>query len=101
MEELKNEEIQQNQTVDTEAPLDKNVRLMSPTRMVVRRFFRSKLSILGLIMVIGLFIFSFSSFLLFRNNLLIKLSGIRLLHLSIFRIFRKHRFLQLLAGLVI
>ncbi len=59
MEELKNEEIQQNQSVDTEAPLDKNVRLMSPTRMVVRRFFRSKLSILGLIMVIGLFIFSF------------------------------------------
>ena len=47
------------ETVDTEAPLDKNVRLMSPTRMVVRRFFRSKLSILGLIMVIGLFIFSF------------------------------------------
>ena len=44
---------------DTEAPLDKNVRLMSPTRMVVRRFFRSKLSILGLIMVIGLFLFSF------------------------------------------
>ena len=32
---------------------------MSPTRMVVRRFFRSKLSIIGLIMVIGLFIFSF------------------------------------------
>ena len=45
---------------DTEAPLDKNVRLMSPTRMVVRRFFRSRLSIVGLIMVIGLFIFSFA-----------------------------------------
>ena len=45
--------------VDTELPLDKNVRLMSPARMVVRRFFRSKLSILGLIMVIGLFLFSF------------------------------------------
>ena len=59
MEELKNEELKQNQTADTEAPLDKNVRLMSPTRMVVRRFFRSKLSILGLIMVVGLFIFSF------------------------------------------
>ena len=44
---------------DTEAPLDKNVRLMSPTRMVVRRFFRSKLSIIGLIMVVGLFLFSF------------------------------------------
>ena len=57
------EEIQNNQAapeaVDTEVPLDKNVRLMSPTRMVVRRFFRSKLSILGLIMVIGLFLFSF------------------------------------------
>ena len=45
---------------DTEVPLDKNVRLMSPTMMVVRRFFRSKLSIVGLIMVISLFIFSFA-----------------------------------------
>ncbi len=44
---------------DTEEPLDKNVRLMSPTQMVIRRFFRSKLSIIGLIMVVGLFIFSF------------------------------------------
>ena len=59
MDELKNDEIQKQKTVDTEEPLDKNVRLMSPTRMVVRRFFRSKLSILGLIMVVGLFLFSF------------------------------------------
>ena len=44
---------------ETEVPLDKNVRLMSPGMMVVRRFFRSKLSIVGLIMVIGLFLFSF------------------------------------------
>ena len=44
---------------DSEVPLDKKVRLMSPTRMVVRRFFKSKLSIVGLIMVIGLFLFSF------------------------------------------
>ncbi len=58
MEELKNESVQET-VADTEVPLDKNVRLMSPTRMVVRRFFRSKLSILGLIMVVGLFIFSF------------------------------------------
>ncbi len=57
MEELKNNAAVE--TADTEAPLDKNVRLMSPTRMVVRRFFRSKLSILGLIMVVGLFLFSF------------------------------------------
>ena len=41
MEEVKNQDIQK--PVDTEEPLDKNVRLMSPTRMVVRRFFRSRL----------------------------------------------------------
>ena len=58
MEELKNTQAAP-EVEDTEVPLDKNVRLMSPTRMVVRRFFRSKLSIIGLIMVIGLFLFSF------------------------------------------
>ncbi len=40
-------------------PLDKNVKLMTPMQMVVRRFFRSKLSVVGLIMIVGLFIFSF------------------------------------------
>ncbi len=44
---------------EEDAPLDKNVRLMSPTQMVLRRFFRSKLSVIGLIMIIGLFLFSF------------------------------------------
>ncbi len=58
MEELKDKKLQ-NKAADTEAPLDKNLRLMSPTRMVVRRFFRSKLSIIGLVMVVGLFLFSF------------------------------------------
>ncbi len=56
------EEITKNEVIDQETeevPHDKTVRLMSPTRMVVRRFFRSKLSIVGLIMVIGLFVFSF------------------------------------------
>ena len=57
MEEL---ELKQSQeSADTEVPLDKNLRLMSPSMMVVRRFFRSKLSIVGLVMVIGLFLFSF------------------------------------------
>ena len=46
-------------TPEAETPLDKNVRMMSPTQMLVRRFFRSKLSILGLVMIIGLFMFSF------------------------------------------
>ena len=53
--------------MDTEMPLDKNVKLMSPTRMVVRRLFRSKLSILGLIMVLSLFLFSFVGPLVYTN----------------------------------
>lgn len=59
MEELKNQEVQAQEPEQQDVPLDKNVRLMSPTQMVIRRFFRSKLSIIGLIMVIGLFLFSF------------------------------------------
>ena len=50
---------EKNEVVDTETPLDKNVRLMSPNQMLIRRFFRSKLSILGLFMVVGLFVFCF------------------------------------------
>ena len=44
-------------TEDGETPLDKNVKLMSPGRMILRRFFRSKLSITGLIMLAALFVF--------------------------------------------
>ena len=59
-----NEELNENNDISSaavaeEVPLDKNIKLMSPTRMVVRRFFRSKLSVIGLIMVVGLFVFSF------------------------------------------
>lgn len=55
-----NDEIDaQNKSTTEDEPLDKNLKLMSPTRMVVRRFFRSKLSVVGLVMVIGLFLFSF------------------------------------------
>ena len=42
---------------DTETPLDKNVKLMSPTRMLLRRFFRSKLSLTGIIILVALFVF--------------------------------------------
>ena len=42
---------------EEEKPLDKNVKLMSPMRMVLRRFFRSKLSIAGIIMLAALFLF--------------------------------------------
>ena len=53
------EDRKQNETVivPEEDALDRNVRLMSPTQMVVRRFFRSKLSILGLVMIVALFLF--------------------------------------------
>lgn len=49
----------ENNSVETEedVPLDKNVRLMSPARMVMRRFFRSKLSIVGLTLIVALFLF--------------------------------------------
>ena len=57
--ELKQNEEQKSEVVDTEVPLDKSLKLMSPGMMVVRRFFRSRLSIVGLVMVIGLFVFSF------------------------------------------
>ena len=42
---------------DSETPLDKNVKLMSPTRMLLRRFFRSKLSLIGIIMLAALVVF--------------------------------------------
>lgn len=40
---------------------------MSPLRLVLRRFFRSKLSIVGMIMVIALFIFSFLGPVIYSN----------------------------------
>ena len=43
---------------DSETPLDKNLKLMSPMRMVLRRFFRSKLSIAGILMLAFLVLFS-------------------------------------------
>ena len=68
MEELKNEQLQTEEAPQTEVPLDKNVRLMSPGRMVMRRFFRSRLSIVGLVMVISLFLFSFVGPLFLADN---------------------------------
>ncbi|MBQ8319395.1 MAG: ABC transporter permease [Clostridia bacterium] len=55
---MEEEKLVQETVADAETPLDKNVRLLSPTRMVLRRFFRSKLSIVGLVMLAALFVFS-------------------------------------------
>ena len=78
MEEKKEFEISEEETLlaqetneaeveDTETPLDKNVRLMSPTRMLFKRFFRSKLSIVGLVMLAVLFAFSWLGPAVYRN----------------------------------
>ena len=56
IEETKNLAIE---TQEADEPLDRNVRLMSPTQMVVRRFFRSKLSVIGIVMLVSLFLFCF------------------------------------------
>ena len=44
---------------DADTPLDRNVQLMSPFRMIMRRFFRSKLSVVGIVMLAALFLFCF------------------------------------------
>ena len=54
---LEEEEVVTAAVEDSETPLDKNIRLMSPTRMLLRRFFRSKLSVAGILMLAALFIF--------------------------------------------
>ena len=43
----------------TEESIADSVKALSPTRLVMKRFFRSKLSIVGLVLIIGLFLFSF------------------------------------------
>jgi peptide/nickel transport system permease protein len=69
-EELPSEE---NITPETEKTEEKgefladNIRVMSPGRMVAKRFFRSKLSMLGLVTIIALFLFSFVGPLIFNT----------------------------------
>ncbi len=61
-EQLPDPEVPENSPLEEEdfgeKPLDQNIKLMSPGKMVARRFFRSKLSIIGLVIIIGLLIFS-------------------------------------------
>ncbi len=56
MEELN--EIQE-QSVPTEEVQEETYKEMSPLRLVLRRFFRSRLSVVGLVMIAFLFLFSF------------------------------------------
>lgn len=65
-EEKKNSEIELSELVSTETAEDLHgenlgdrVKVLSPGAMVAKRFFRSKLSVIGLIILIALFVFSF------------------------------------------
>ena len=49
----------QNAAVDIDEPLDAKARTLSPTVLLLKRFFRSKLSITGLVIIIALFLFSY------------------------------------------
>ncbi len=51
------EETKEIAETDEDDSHERNLKLMSPMQMVLRRFFRSKLSIVGLIMIVSLFLF--------------------------------------------
>ena len=53
------EQTSEGKTAVQTAPMLETYQEMSPARLVARRFFRSKLSIVGLVMVVFLFLFSF------------------------------------------
>ena len=61
--ETENTEIVEEEVEVVEEELEKSiadsVKALSPGRLVMKRFFRSKLSIIGLVLIIGLFLFSF------------------------------------------
>ena len=54
---LKAEENEKIVEAAEEVSHEQSLKLMSPMQMVIRRFFRSKLSIVGLVMVVSLFLF--------------------------------------------
>ena len=59
-----NEVVDQNPTEAQQEPkkdeFEETYKEMSPAKLMLRRFFRSKLSIVGLVIIIGLFVFSFA-----------------------------------------
>ena len=50
-------ETEDNYTRQADDSMEKNLKLMSPSQMVLRRFFRSKLSVIGIVMIVSLFLF--------------------------------------------
>lgn len=59
MEELKKEELITNEPQEQNEKQEETYKEMSPMKLILRRFFRSRLSIVGLVMLVFLFAFSF------------------------------------------
>lgn len=58
----KNLEVTANNNSETEVYSlndDRRVKVLSPSALVVKRFFRNRLAVLGLIMLVSMFVFSF------------------------------------------
>ena len=49
----------QEETLETETKVEETYKEMSPFKLILRRFFRSRLSVVGLVMLVFLFAFSF------------------------------------------
>ena len=50
MEDVKLEEQKQDETLNSEEKIEETYKEMSPFKLILRRFFRSRLSVVGLIM---------------------------------------------------
>lgn len=85
IEEIKQETINQEENTSESIP-EQTYKEMSPLRLVLRRFFRSKLSLVGIILIVALFLFSFLGPVVYKNGekkLLIELKKFKKLRLHI------------------
>ena len=59
LEKLNEEPTLENENAQEKEEIVETYKEMSPMQLILRRFFRSKLSLVGIIMIVGLFLFSF------------------------------------------
>ena len=59
VEQVQEQQVQEQEVVATEQQAEETYKEMSPFKLILRRFFRSRLSVVGLIMLVFLFLFSF------------------------------------------
>ena len=60
MDETMEKNIQPTDAPEENAEVEVHYKELSPARMVMRRYFRSRLSLVGVIMLLALFVFSFA-----------------------------------------